>query len=395
MRRTVLTVLAFLLISAPAHARPGDLDRTFADGGRVAFRIGYSSGAAGLTLPDGLRPVVSVGISRDGKSFGAWQRFTTLGRATTTELPATVIRAPLLASGYSLSRIAVAPGTPRQYLLARINSADPVTLTVPDRDIEVTGFGVDGSGRAVLVGYRAGYDLRAQAVRFLPTGQLDTSFAEGGVALLDPLVSAPRVVVKPDGRVYASTSSSLTIVALDAAGRRLAQVVLPAPQGAGYLNELVFVEGPGQTLLLAGSTGSRRPWIARIHADGRPDRRFGASGVSIVGGRGLNSAIHALARDERGRLVAVGMRRSGDRRSTAAFFRFSARGRIDRGFGARGMAFKRLGDVQGVNIVGASADHVAIDDRGRIVVAGQSYDDEFMTRDDQGRAYVAIARLKG
>jgi hypothetical protein len=312
-----------------------------------------------------------------------------------TEIPAPAIRAPMLASGYSLTRIAVAPGTPRQYLLARINSAEAVTLTVPDRDIEVTGFGVDGSGRAVLVGYRAGYDLRVQAVRFLATGQVDTSFATDGVADLDPLVSTPRVIVKRDGRVYASSSSPLTVIALDTAGRRLAQVEVPAPRGAEYLYQWAFVEGPGQTLLLAGATGSRRPWIARLNADGRPDQRFGANGVSIVGGRGLNSAIHALARDQRGRLVAVGTRRSGDRRSAAAFFRFSARGRIDRGFGTRGMAFKRLGDVQGVNIIGGSADHVAIDDRGRIVVAGESFDDEFMSRDDQGLAYAAIARLKG
>ena len=395
MRRTVLTVSAFLLIAAPAHARPGDLDRSFADGGRIAYRVGLLGGAAGLALPDGLRPVMSIGAAREGKPLPAWLRLTTLGRGVPAEIPAPAIRAPLLVSGYALTRIAVDPGAPRRYRLARIDSAGSVTLTVPDRDLELTGFGVDGAGRAVLVGYRVGYDLGVQAVRFLATGQLDTGYAENGVARLDPLVGSPLVVVEGDGRVYVSSGGGLKVVGLDATGQRNVAVDVPAPRGADHLNQAAFIEGPGKTLLLAGSTGSRRPWIARLNADGRLDRRFSGDGFTIVGGRAQGSAFHAVARDRRGRLVAVGTRRTSSTRTSAAFMRFSARGAIDRSFGERGMAFKGLGDVPGASIVGASADHVAIDDRGRIVVAGQSYDDELMTRDDQGRAYPAIARLKG
>ena len=75
--------------------------------------------------------------------------------------------------------------------------------------------------------------------------------------------------------------------------------------------------------------------------------------------------------------------------------RFSARGRVDRSFGTRGMAVKRLGRVPGVHIVSSSANRVAVDDRGRIVIAGQVYDEEYGIRDDQGQPYPAIARLKG
>ena len=75
--------------------------------------------------------------------------------------------------------------------------------------------------------------------------------------------------------------------------------------------------------------------------------------------------------------------------------RLSARGRLDRAFGDRGIKRFRLGFVPGVKIVSSSAEFLAVDDRDRIVVAGQVYDDEYEIRDDQGNPYPAIARLKG
>ena len=50
-----LVALAFVLGAAPAQARPGDLDRGFADGGRSAYQRKTGGYVAGLVLLDGRR----------------------------------------------------------------------------------------------------------------------------------------------------------------------------------------------------------------------------------------------------------------------------------------------------------------------------------------------------
>ena len=76
----------------------------------------------------------------------------------------------------------------------------------------------------------------------------------------------------------------------------------------------------------------------------------------------------------------------------AGVARLSANGNLDRRFG---IVAKRLGSLRGVRLIASEARHVAIDDRGRIVIAGEAYDDDYGIRDDLGRSYPAIARLKG
>ena len=78
-----------------------------------------------------------------------------------------------------------------------------------------------------------------------------------------------------------------------------------------------------------------------------------------------------------------------------AVARLTRRGRLDRSFGRRGVVVRQLGAARGVTLVASEVRHVAIDDRGRIVVAGEAYDDEYELRDDLGRSYPAIARLRG
>jgi hypothetical protein len=75
--------------------------------------------------------------------------------------------------------------------------------------------------------------------------------------------------------------------------------------------------------------------------------------------------------------------------------RLTARGRADRSFGRRGVVARQLGAARGLTLVASEARHVAIDARGRIVVAGEAYDNEYLLRDDLGRSHPAIARLHG
>ena len=70
-------------------------------------------------------------------------------------------------------------------------------------------------------------------------------------------------------------------------------------------------------------------------------------------------------------------------------------GRSDRSFAVKGIKRFPFAPVDALEVSGASPHHVALDARGRIVIAGEVYDSDFVSREDQGTAYPAIARLNG
>jgi hypothetical protein len=72
--------------------------------------------------------------------------------------------------------------------------------------------------------------------------------------------------------------------------------------------------------------------------------------------------------------------------------RITRAGRRDPRLGVRRF---QLGAQKGVQIIGSEPRAVAIDARGRIVLAGGAYDDNVEIREDLGRSYFAAARLKG
>ena len=100
-------------------------------------------------------------------------------------------------------------------------------------------------------------------------------------------------------------------------------------------------------------------------------------------------AFYTLIRDRQGRLVV------GGRYDDAVVLRFTANGRLDRGFGRRGRVEFRLGLVPGVKLISSTAYHLAIDRRGRIVVAGNSYTEDIVFPGNDGDPYPAVARLLG
>ena len=65
--------------------------------------------------------------------------------------------------------------------------------------------------------------------------------------------------------------------------------------------------------------------------------------------------------------------------------------RIDHRFASGDRKVFRLAKVAGVDIEASDVQHVAVDDRDRIVVAGNVYDDEYVDRENFGSPYPAIA----
>ena len=403
VRFLIAALAALLLAATPAAARPGDLDRSFASGGRVAYAFASGGYVAGLVLQDERRPFLSVDALAPGGPTPTALSLTGRGRlASRTAFPPPAVGAPRFSGGYALSRIGDAPA---RYALFRIGATTGVTLTIPEvldgqrLALDAGGWGVDRAGRAILtVSYKAelGGPYRARALRYLPDGRLDPSYGRGGVAAVG-YVNAIEALVRPDGRLYVLTGTDrhdTRVMALDSRGRRVAGFytrTLRSGRFARYENPRAIVAAPGGGLLVAGGGLYHSGWVARLRPDGRADRRFGDRGLTAIPDFNAN----AIARDRRGRIVLAGIADTNADPYQAAVARLTARGRADRSFGRRGVVARQLGAARGLTLVASEARHVAIDARGRIVVAGEAYDNEYLLRDDLGRSHPAIARLHG
>lgn len=387
-----------LLLAAPAHARPGDLDRTFGKGGRIAVEPwGCGGSTRSLVLLDGVRPLLSV-FAGCTDYEPALLRFTGLGRlATTTAAPHATYEPPFLADGYALTPDVpgVIPGAEAQ-VLTRIGDSRAIPLAAQSP----IAFGVDRRGRVTVISSKL-------AERFLPDGRRDDRYGKDGVVKLTS-TKLPRVyaaLVSRNGRVYASGGRRM--VGVDARGRVLrrlnrGKVRVPHVNLPGVS---AFAEGPGDTVLVAGPDRFRDAWVGRLHADGRPDRRFSGDGW-LTGRRDARRVLRSpraltqvdvasIVRDRRGRIVLGGSRIETEFPWQATVNRLTPSGNVDRAFATGGRKFVGLGEIEGEEIVASEVNQLAIDWRGRIVVAGTVYDDNAVIREDLGIPYPGIARLKG
>jgi uncharacterized delta-60 repeat protein len=191
-------------------------------------------------------------------------------------------------------------------------------------DDEVSGVARLADGRLVAGGAAAnlnadayGDDVALYAFRASATGRLDRTFGGDGVA-----------TVRVPTRNFITALSGIAV----------------APDGS---------------VIVGGTTENRRLTLARFDAHGRLDRRFGTRGVAFHGVQ----YPYALARQPDGRLLVVGMTNLPKR--DWFVLRLRPDGSRDRTFGGGdGLVVTSFGDTPD------SAHAVAIDPRGRIVVAG-------------------------
>jgi uncharacterized delta-60 repeat protein len=274
----------------------------------------------------------------------------------------------------------------------------------------VAGIAVDGQGRVLVAGTRSDNEPDsgepsqvATVVRYLPDGSFDPTFADGGVLRtsfgfplprdesgLSPasadhvavrlsdlgvdenggvLLSgsyAERIVRCPDGRSY---EMPLAFLARLNAGGQLdpgfGQSGLAPQAGLGLITDL-RVDPSGASTFTATPAGCGLPrdgLLARLGADGQPDRSFGRGGRSRL----AEPPARLAAAPDRGLLVLFAPERlEGGRRtqSLTSVRRFRSDGSLDRTFAKRGRAALRL--------PGRSSlfEAIAADPRGRILLAG-------------------------
>jgi uncharacterized delta-60 repeat protein len=260
---------------------------------------------------------------------------------------------------------------------------------------------VQPDGKAILAG-SAGGNLATDGsdmalVRLTAAGQLDTSFGSGGRALV-PFNLGPagqrgdygdRLALQADGKILlvgsaegSSADRVMAVVRLNANGQRDStfdgdgRAIVdfdPAPFAAGVQ---VRQLGDGR-ILIAGAVlrlGDQGPTadfaLARLLANGAPDPAFGTGGRTVfafdVGGANIDAAYDVVELAD-GKLMACGFARvNAPANNDMACMRFLDNGSPDPTFAATVLPFDRGGDLSDV------AYRTAIDDQGRIVLAGSA-----------------------
>jgi hypothetical protein len=419
--RLAATTLAFLALAAPAAAKPGDLDRTFGHGGRIAFAGGEGySDASDVALDERGRPLV-VGGSLGRRIAGRWVVGPTLARLTRSgrvdfraPLPAPrndgslsnskVIALPdggalagaLLETPPGLARSAIWRVRPDGTLDPAFGQGGAVELSLPDAHLGLVGLGVDAAGRIAVLAQRGPYTAPDTVLaRLRPDGTLESlvTVATGMVpdALLLERTGRALIAGHREGDRGRKTRALVYAAGTRGQVRRIASLAMRSERRQ-VADVAGLIRGPRGTFLLAGSDGrkprsawSERPWFARLTRTGRVTRTSLPPTKKKI-------EILAMARDHRGRIVLAGDDYTVD--GIAVVLRLTPYGRLDRRFGRGGLVRKQLGARPRTILCCSQARAVAIDARNRILVAGVTFDAD-APREDLGRSYFAVARLKG
>jgi uncharacterized delta-60 repeat protein len=294
----------------------------------------------------------------------------------------------------------------------------------------VQGVAVDSTGRIVVAGYtqNPSNDQLTDfvVVRYNPAGGLDTTFGSGGKKTVDfngdydaaggmAIDSSNNIIVGGSARVSGSDRLALTrltaangsldasfgtagkavdtqassyyyyfYLALDAGGKIVVgtlsnllrytaagnrELFVNTSSSVGQISG-VAIQADGKILTGGyssnGGASGQDFAVARFSATGTPDGGFGSSGVArtdFVGSRS-DSASDMVVRQSDGKILVAGSTSGGT--SDFALVRYNSEGTVDTSFGPGGN-----GKVVEIGL--GSAQSLALDSNGNVVVAGNSW----------------------
>lgn len=225
---------------------------------------------------------------------------------------------------------------------------------------------VQRDGKIVLAGHCLGNldYIDFCAVRYLPTGNLDTSFGVNGkvVTSIDIYTdAATRIAIQPDNKIvlvghcYNGTNHFCALRydadgTLDTSFGNGGKVVTSVGNSEDYAYAVALQ--PDGKLVLAGScinNGNYDFCALRYHSDGTLDLNFG-SGGKVISPIGVNyDSAHAIVLQPDGKLVLAG---HCDVNLTFKFcaLRYHADGSLDLSFGVGGKVTPTLGGSENVAV---------------------------------------------
>ncbi|MFI8963933.1 calcium-binding protein [Streptomyces sp. NPDC053493] len=341
--------LALVLgLPAVATAAPGDLDTTFDGDGKVVTDVGGFSSVSGMAVqPDG--KIVTAGY------------------------------------GFTLE-------TSGDFTLVRYNtdgSLDPtfggdgiVTTDFEQTNDEARGLALQPDGKIVVVGGSTNWGGTGTwaAARYLPNGDLDTSFGADGTGKavvdidVDAIETALAVAVQPDGKIVLGGESigNWSLARLDSAGILDTTFgggdgIVTTDFGAGCCNAVtdLALQSDGKIVAAGYSPGSFT--VVRYTASGDPDTGFDGDG-RVTTGFGTGPVGVVLQAD--GRIVIAGT--DGN---AFGLVRFTTTGALDPTFDGDGRVTTSFGPP-----AEAGAMDLALQADGRLVAAGHYAGDFALAR---------------
>ncbi|HLM60374.1 MAG TPA: hypothetical protein VK308_06205, partial [Pyrinomonadaceae bacterium] len=349
----LLAIVCVFQIGSTVLAAPGDLDTSFGTGGKVAVNLSPTSTGSG-----GLKAIVSP----DGKTY----QFGSIATATVTSIA-------------GIMRL-----TERGVLDPTFDGDGTLVCNFPDLSFSRFYSGsLQPDGKILAVGSatreNVPYSLLA---RFLPDGQLDTSFGGTGYVIfrnpgaIQVNFYWSNAAVQPGGKIVVAGALDYQM----GAARFNADGSLDTSFGTGgyrivqasVLGELWDMKlTPDNRIVLVGKAetnfndGNHSDYVLmKLTADGQLDTGFGTGGINrfdltpaTVSDTEVLQSVQLLPD---GKILSFG--RTGDSVVDAVIMRFLPNGQLDPGFGANGV---RIVDYNNQNNVGVD---MAVQPDGKIVL---------------------------
>ncbi|MGC9452136.1 MAG: delta-60 repeat domain-containing protein [Oceanipulchritudo sp.] len=299
------------------QAGESDLDLAFGDQGIAETTVGLTGNTPKDMAVQADGKILLAGLARDNQSSGTYGYDVGLVRFTADGLPDTTF-------------------SEDGKLMTDINSSGSTytddwgnaVVVQPDGKIVVAGASRQYTKTSSVIRFEW-YQWDLMLLRYLPDGQLDTSFGEGGKVIHD----------------------------INGAGNQ--------PEG---FND-VALQSDGKIIAVGYSRpGDNRFLVARFNIDGTLDTTFGAAGTGLVVEHFSINALEdaysvAVLPDDS--LVVAGRGVKGDGNNSLCLLKLTADGQLDTTFNSTG----KLATTVGYSSYGSVA---AVDPYGRILVAGYS-----------------------
>lgn len=260
-------------------------------------------------------------------------------------------------------------------------------------------------GKYVTVGSRSrnGNDLDFYVLRFLPNGDLDTSFGVGGSALIQ---ISPRddnalgIAIQPDGKLlivgYSRTSNSFndfSLCRLNTDGSLdnsfgTGGIVITTTSNADDFAKAVSIQNDGKIIVAGNGTqqNGQMVTVVRYNVNGTLDPTFDSDGIAFARFAQGVSTGDSVSLQSDGKIVIGGATGFGDfSNSTFGVSRFNSDGSLDNTFGNSGTVTM---DVRNSAARQNAIDLILVQPDGRILAVGNT-NSGFISSFD-----IALARLQ-